>query len=175
MEKFNKGYIHIYTGNGKGKTTAALGLALRAAGSGMKVFIAQFIKGMKYSEIKALQNYSTNIKVKQYGKGCFVFREPSEEDCDYAKKGLLEVEKIIKSKSFDLIILDEINIAVALNLIDVEDILKIMEEKPEELELVLTGRYAHKKLIKKADLVTEMKEIKHYYQEGVMARTGIER
>lgn len=175
MAKLKKGYIQIYTGDGKGKTTAALGLALRAAGFGLKVFIAQFIKGMQYSEIKALKKYSDNISVKQYGRGCFIMREPEKEDYSAAKNGFDEIKKIIKDGLYDIVILDEINIAVQLKLISIMDLIEIMENKPENIELILTGRGADEEIIKRADLVTEMREIKHYYRSGVLARTGIER
>jgi len=175
MTKLKKGYIQIYTGDGKGKTTAALGLALRAAGCGLKVFIAQFIKGIEYSEIKALKKYSDNITVKQYGRGCFIMREPEKEDFYAANNGLDEIKNIIKNGFYDIVILDEINIAVQLKLISIVDLIDIMENKPENIELILTGRGADEELIKRADLVTEMREIKHYYRSGVIARTGIER
>ena len=175
MGKLKKGYIQIYTGDGKGKTTAALGLALRAAGFGMKIFIAQFIKGRKYSEIKALSKFSENITVKQYGRGCFIMREPEEKDYVFAEKGLAEIKEIVFGGLYDLIILDEINIALQLELIKTQDLMDIMTGKPENVELILTGRGADKDIIEKADLVTEMKEIKHYYKKGVLARTGIER
>jgi cob(I)alamin adenosyltransferase len=170
-----KGYIQVYTGDGKGKTTAALGLALRAAGAGLKVYIAQFVKGMKYSEINALGKMPDSIAVKQYGRNCFINRNPEEEDIRAAREGLKEVRQIMCSGKYQMIILDEANIATSYNLFSVDELLDFIEAKPEEVELVITGRTADPRIIEKADLVTEMKEIKHYYRKGVEARDGIER
>ncbi len=174
-----KGYIQVYTGNSKGKTTAALGLALRAAGAGLKVFIAQFIKERKCSEHKALERFKDLITIKQYGTG-FIRRAQSTEQraqtkaIEAAQHGLKEVKKIIASNQYDMVILDEINVAAHYNLLSIEELLRLMDEKPAHIELVLTGRYAHEDVIAKADLVTEMKEIKHYFKKGVKARRGIE-
>lgn len=169
-----QGYIHIYTGNGKGKTTAALGLALRAAGAGKKVFIAQFVKGMQYSEIDIIKRSVPEIEVRQYGLECFIINEPSEEDILAARKGLNETEKIIQEGKHDLIILDEATIALYYKLFSHDELLKVTENKPHQTEIVITGRYAPEELVKKADLVTEMTEVKHYYEKGVQARKGIE-
>jgi len=174
MVKLKKGYVQVYTGNGKGKTTAAFGLALRAAGNDMKVFIGQFVKGMKYSEIKALDKLSEHITVKQYGRGCFINREPDGKDIKAAVSGFEELKRIVVSRNYDLVILDEINIALHLRLISIEDVLELIDLKPDEMELVITGRKADKRLIEKADLVTEMLEVKHYYKTGVTSRKGIE-
>lgn len=168
-----KGYIHIYTGNGKGKTTAAFGLALRAALSGKKVFIGQFVKDMKYNETK-IENYLNNIEIKQLGRGCFIYEEPEEADKILAKKGLDECGKLLSSGEYDLIILDEINIALYYKLFEVSDVIKVLENKSYKTEVVLTGRYAPEELIEMADLVTEMVEIKHYYSQGVLSRDGID-
>ncbi len=170
-----KGYVHVYTGNGKGKTTAALGLALRAAGAGLKVFIAQFVKGSTYGEHNALTKLSDSITVKQYGQGFFLDRKPGEEDIRAAKEGLAEVKDIMSSGNYDIVILDEADIATYYNLFSVEDLLDFMRSKPEKIEIIITGRMADPKIIEEADLVTEMKEIKHYYQKGVGARRGIEK
>jgi len=170
----DQGYIQVYTGNGKGKTTAALGLSLRAVGAGFNVFIAQFVKGMEYSELKSIKQLSPKIILKQYGRDCFIYQNPEEEDFKVARKGFDEVKKIVSSGKFELVILDEINIATHYKLISVEEILELLETKPENVEIVLTGRNVDKRIIEKADLVTEMKEIKHYYQKGVHARKGIE-
>ena len=169
-----KGYIHVYTGNGKGKTTAALGLALRATGAGKKVFIAQFVKGQQYAEIKALASYLPSIPVKQYGLDCFIYKQPTQADIDAARKGLNEVKHIIQEGGCDMLILDEANIAVYYNLFSVDELLDVLGLKPEGMEVIVTGRYAHDKLIAYADLVTEMREVKHYYTKGVKARLGIE-
>jgi cob(I)alamin adenosyltransferase len=169
-----KGYIHVYTGDGKGKTTAALGLALRAFGAGKKVFIAQFIKGMPYSEIEAINNFLPGISIKQYGLDCFIKNKPTEKDVEAARSGLSEVSKIIASGDFNLVVLDEACIAVYYHLFTSSELLSIIKSKPESLEIVITGRYATEELIESADLVTEMKEVKHYYNQGVQARKGIE-
>ncbi len=169
-----RGYIQVYTGNGKGKTTAALGLALRAAGAMLKVFIAQFIKKRKCSEHKALERFSDLITVNQYGTGFLKREKPTKDQVDSAKKGLEDVKKALLSGQYDMVILDEVNIAVHYGLISADDVLGLIDKKPPETEVIITGRYANEKLIKKADLVTEMKEIKHYFKEGVKARKGIE-
>lgn len=169
-----KGYIHVYTGNAKGKTTAALGLALRAAGAGLRVFIAQFIKKTKCSEHNALKRFSDLITVKQYGTGFLKGKNPSMLEINSARKGLDEVKEVIASKDYDLIVLDEINVAVHYGLIDINEIMEMLGKKPSGVEIVLTGRYADPRIIEIADLVTEMSEIKHYYQKGVKARRGIE-
>ena len=169
-----QGYIQVYTGDGKGKTTAALGLALRAAGAGLKVFIAQFAKGMEYSEIKILREKLPEITIRQYGQDCFIVNKPTEKDIKLARQGLKEVREIIRSGKFDVVILDEATIAVHFNLFSNDELLDVIRRKPDNLELIITGRKAHPELIKAADLVTEMLEIKHYYQNGVKARKGIE-
>ncbi len=170
-----KGYVHVYTGDGKGKTTAAIGLAIRAAGAGRKVFIGQFLKSGEYSEHKALERFSDLIEIKQYGRGCFIYGAPEDEDIKAARKGLNEVRDIINSGEYDLVILDEANIAVYYKLFEVSKLLEIDRSRPEHVEIVITGRMADQSLIDEADLVTEMKEIKHYYKKGVIARPGIER
>ncbi len=171
----DKGYVHLYFGNGKGKTTAAIGLALRAAGCGLKVYIAQFVKGMKYSELDSLAKLKDSITVKQYGRGCYIRRQATEKDVEAAQKGLADVKKIIASGKYDMVILDEITIAEFFKLISVQDILDIISSKPDNVELVLTGRKADYRIIDAADLVTEMVEVKHYYTKGIEARKGIEK
>ncbi len=169
----DRGYIQVYTGNGKGKTTAALGLALRAICSGKKVYMGQFVKGMAYSEMEA-PSLLDGITIEQFGRDCFIKSDPTQEDIDIAWKGLQKVAKVIISQEYDLVILDELNIALHYNLFSIADVLEIIAYKPPQTELVITGRYAPEELIVVADLVTEMKEIKHYYQQGVKARKGIE-
>jgi len=169
-----KTYIQVYTGDGKGKTTAAIGLSIRAMGAGKNVFFAQFVKGQIYAEIKALEQFGEQICIKQYGLECFIVEKPKKEDIIKAQKGWEEVKKHILSGSYDLIILDEIHIAIYYKLLSLDDILETLKNKSPKTELVLTGRKAPKKIIDIADLVTEMKEIKHYYQKGVEAREGIE-
>lgn len=172
--KDNKGYIHIYTGNGKGKTTCALGLSLRAVCAGKKVFFGQFIKGMKYSELDAVK-YLPNFEMKQYGRDCFIYNSPTQEDIDMAKNALLEMKNILTEGKYDLVVMDELNIALYYKLFTVEEVIEILESKKKNVEVVITGRYALQELMDKADLVTEMKEIKHYYKKGVEARKGIEK
>jgi cob(I)alamin adenosyltransferase len=170
-----KGYVHVYTGNGKGKTTAAMGLALRAVGAGKKVFIAQFAKGMHYSELDSIAQFLPAITLKQFGLGCFIFNAPQQADIDAANDGLKEVENAIHSGKYDVIILDEANIAVFYNLFSVETLIEIIHQRHHSTEIIITGRYATEEIINFADLVTEMKEIKHYYKQGVQARVGIEK
>ncbi len=170
----DKGYIHIYTGNGKGKTTAALGLALRMSGTGQHVFVAQFVKSMQYAEIETINRHLPLIDHKQYGYGCFIDKKATEKDREAAQEGLWELENILLSKKYKLVILDELNIALYYNLIDLKDVIEIIKKKPYETELVITGRYAPKELIDLADLVTEMQEVKHYYTKGILSRKGVE-
>jgi len=170
-----KGYVHVYTGNGKGKTTAAMGLALRATGAGKKVYIAQYAKGMHYSELDAIAKHLPNITLKQYGLGCFIFNEPKQADIEAANVGLREVEAIISGCEYDVIILDEANIAVFYNLFSAQDLITILNKRNPATEIVITGRYACEEIMEYADLVTEMTEIKHYYKQGVQARVGIEK
>ena len=170
-----KGYLQVYTGNGKGKTTAALGLAVRAAGADLNVYIAQFIKQGEYSEIKALQQFEDRITIRQYGLGRFIRGKPNKEDIASAGKGLRSAKKEMLSGIYDVIILEEANVAVTCGLFSVQDLLEVVASRPESVELVITGRGAAAELIEMADLVTEMKEIKHYYNIGVTARVGIEK
>lgn len=169
-----KGFIHVYTGSGKGKTTASLGLGLRAVGAGFKVHMVQFMKGRRYSEIDGIDQLS-NFSVSQHGRDEFVNKKnPEQIDIDMAQEGFKYAKKIINDNKFDIIVLDEINVAVDFNLIELSDVLTLMKEKPDHLELILTGRYAHEDIIKNADLVTEMIEIKHPYQKGILSRKGID-
>jgi cob(I)alamin adenosyltransferase len=169
-----KGIVHVYTGPGKGKTTVALGLGLRAAGAGFKVHMLQFMKGRRYSEIGSIEKIP-NFTISQHGRDDFVSKEkPEQIDIDMAKEGFEKAKKIVKNNNHDMVILDEINVAVDYSLISVNDVLKLIDEKPEKLELVLTGRGAHPEIVKVADLVTEMLEIKHPYQQGVIGRKGVD-
>ncbi|MEL3907840.1 MAG: cob(I)yrinic acid a,c-diamide adenosyltransferase [Treponemataceae bacterium] len=172
--KLKRGYVQVYTGDGKGKTTAAFGLALRAVCAGYKVFIGQFMKGSNYSELKAVE-YLPNLKIEQFGNPRSFRNEPSQHDIDLANKGLKKIQAIVKSGEYDLVVMDEINIALKYNIFTTEKILDIIKNKAENVELILTGRYAKKEIIEAADLVTEMRMIKHYYTQGVKARTGIEK
>jgi len=164
--------IQVYTGNGKGKTTAALGLALRASGAGLKVYIAQFCKGQDCGELRALKKLK-NIKLEQFGRSCFITK-PTPKDIYLARSGLKKVNQVIKNDSYNIVILDEITVALKLKLISLKDVLALLKNTPKNIELVLTGRHAPSALIKAADLVSEIKEAKHYYNKGIRARKGIE-
>ncbi len=170
-----KGQIHIYTGNGKGKTTAALGRVIGAAGAGKKVFIGQFLKSGDYSEIKALKKLGDQVVVEHYGLGRFVKGHPSKEDIDAGMAGFKRVAQVVEKGEYDLVILDEGNIAVKYNIFSEQDLLDLLEKKPDHMEIVVTGRGATLTIMEKADLVVEMKAIKHYFQKGVEARVGIEK
>jgi cob(I)alamin adenosyltransferase len=170
-----RGYVQVYTGNGKGKTTAALGLAIRAAGAGLRVFIAQFIKKRKCSEHALLEELRDRITLKQFGRGCILGRQPSPGDRKAAREGYEEVKDVLLSNQYDVVILDEANVAAHYGLITAQDLLELMALKPKKVELVITGRYADERIIQAADLVTEMREIKHYREQGVAARRGIEK
>lgn len=170
------GFVQIYTGNGKGKTTAAIGQAVRAAGHGLKTYIVQFMKDHPYGEVESLKNLKQWITLEQYGNDEFVLKRehPDKKDVEIAHIALAQAREKMLSGKFDLIILDEVCVAIYFRLLNVNEVLKLIKEKPENLELILTGRYCPTELIDKADLVTEMKEVKHYYQKGIIARKGIE-
>jgi len=169
-----QGFVQVYTGDGKGKTTAALGLALRAAGAGLKVYIGQFIKNAEYSEIKALQRLADSITIEQFGRGCCILTEPCRADRDAAHQALAAIGRVLASGAYDLVIADEANVAVVLQLISEDDLLALIELRPPQVELVLTGRGAPPSVLARADLVTEMRLVKHYYDRGILARKGIE-
>ncbi|MFH1577683.1 MAG: cob(I)yrinic acid a,c-diamide adenosyltransferase [Candidatus Omnitrophota bacterium] len=165
--------IQVYTGEGKGKTTAAIGLALRAAGAGLRVYIGQFIKKGTFAEVKILKKIP-NIKIEQYGKGCLIRNKPCKTDIACASLGLKRAKQIILKGDFNLLILDEINVALYLGLLKLNQVIDLIKSIPKNTELVLTGRKAHPKIRKLADLVSEIKDIKHYYRKGTKARKGIE-
>jgi cob(I)alamin adenosyltransferase len=169
-----RGYIQVYTGNGKGKTTAAIGLAIRAAGAGLRVFFCQFLKAQNYSEIISLRRFEDLITVKQFGNENFIVKIPTDSDIAQAIEGFEEALHAIMSGMYDLVILDEINYAINLNLIKLQSVVQLIKNKPVPVEIILTGRNAAKEIIEIADLVSEIKEIKHYYKNGVLARKGIE-
>ena len=168
----SKGLIHVYTGSGKGKTTAALGLGIRAAGNGFKVHMIQFMKGRRYCELNSLDSLE-NFTFSQHGRDEFVNKEnPEQIDIKLAQEGFQKAQELITSEEYDMIILDEINVAVDYGLIALDDLVSLIDSKPDHLELVLTGRYADKEVSRRADYVTEMLEIKHPYQQGIQARKG---
>ncbi len=169
-----KGYIQVYTGDGKCKTTAALGLALRSVGAGLRVYLGQFIKGGEYSEIKILRSRFPEVTIEQYGSGGFVHHQPTPGQIQAARQGLQQLAAALRSGNYDVVIADEANTAVGAGLFTEKDLLALMDEKPDSVELILTGRGAGAAVQNRADLVTEMKCIKHYYDAGVSGRPGIE-
>ena len=173
-----KGLVIVYTGNGKGKTTAALGMALRAVGYEHKVCMLQFIKGSwHYGEMDSSKKLEPNFELIAVGKGFVGILDdnsPREEHEKYAAEAVRICREKIFSEKYDVIILDEVNYAITLGLIDVQEIIKIIKEKPSELDLVLTGRDVKEEIVELADLVTEMKEIKHPFKSGIKAKKGID-
>jgi cob(I)alamin adenosyltransferase len=176
VHKLTTGLVQIYTGASKGKTTAAFGLTVRAVGHGFKVFILQFMKGRKdYGELNGLKRLEPECQIEQFGTMGWVRKgEATDEDCFEAQKGLMRAREIVHSGEWDIVILDEIINAIWFELIPEDELLKLMEQKPEHVELILTGRNASQNLIEKAHLVTEMVQIKHPYEQGIPARLGIE-
>ena len=176
-----RGYIHVYTGDGKGKTTAAFGLALRAICAGKHVFIGQFIKSMSYHEnrlTELLQGADASfgkLTIELLGRGCFIRHLPEQVDIDLAREGLRKCAEQMQSGEYDVVILDELNVALHFHLLSVEEVLAAIATKHPSVELVITGRKAPQPLIDAADLVTTMEEVKHYYQAGVLSRDGIDR
>ncbi len=171
---WTQGYVQVYTGDGKGKSTAAFGLALRAAGAGLRVFIGQFAKGTASGERNAFSRFDDLVTIKQYGRSNFVKGEPSPEDREAALQGLADARERLVSGDYDVVILDEANVAAYLGLFRVDDLLELMDVRPSQVELVLTGRRADEGVMARADLVTEMRAICHYHDAGVPARKGIE-
>lgn len=192
----DKGYVQVYTGNGKGKTTAAIGLAIRALGAGKRVLLLQFMKSKVYSEHNILPQISPDLHLETLGKPFFVAKEgsltaeelakwgsevvvfpPGKPPADYvavAVQGIARAKAAVSNGKYDLVILDEINVAMFFELVSWQQVEDVINSKLENVELVLTGRGASPELIERADLVTEMREVKHYYQQGVEARLGIE-
>lgn len=170
-----RGLVMVITGNGKGKTTSAFGQVLRAVGKGYRVCMIQFMKGSKYGEVLAGEKYLPNVDFYQFGTDSFVKPgNPRQIDLDMAAQGMHKAAEVIHSGKYDMIILDEINVAVHFNLIAESDMLNLVQNKPAELDLILTGRYASEKLIAIADLVSEVNEIKHHFNAGIKSREGIE-
>jgi len=170
-----RGLVMVITGDGKGKTTSAFGQALRAIGQGYRVCILQFMKGRKYGEVIAAEKYLPDLTLYQFGLDSFVMRDNSAGiDVELARQGFEKAKEVIHSGKYDMVILDEINVAVDFGLIPEEELLEMVKNKPAELDLVLTGRYAAEKLKEIADLVSEVTEIKHHYNAGIKDRAGIE-
>ncbi len=166
-----RGFVQIYTGNGKGKSTAAFGLALRAVGAGYKVLIIQFLKGQEYSEHVSFKKLGIDFEL--YGRPEFIVGNPTDEDKKLCSEGLKRAKRAYE-EDYDIVILDEACVAVYLGVMKLDDLVDVICKKPPNVELVLTGRYAHERLVELADLVTEMKEVKHYYSKGIIARKGVE-
>ena len=175
--KLARGYVQVYTGDGKGKTTAALGQALRAVGHNCRVFMILFMKGnIEYGELETARRLAQFMELREMGRESFVSKDnPEAIDIEWARDGLRLARKVIEAGQHDLVILDEINVAVDFRLLPLEEVLELLRDKPDHVELILTGRYAHPDIIESADLVTEMRNIKHYYDRGIEARVGIER
>ena len=175
LARFNKGIVLVYTGNGKGKTTAAMGQALRALGHGFKVLVIQFMKGKKYGEVLCAEKLLPNLKIIPCGLDSFVMKDnPAPVDIELARQGLKLAQEALASKEYQMVILDEINVALDFKLIPLEEVLDLIRNKPDAIDLVLTGRYAPQEIIDLADTVSEVKEIKHHYSKGIKERAGIE-
>ena len=170
-----RGTVQVYTGEGKGKTTAALGLTLRAAGAGLRVYIAQFLKSGQTSEIEALKRFADRVTVEQFGTGRFLRGRATAADITAAERGLQRVKEILQAGVFDVVILDEASVAADQGLFSEHRLLEMIAGRPGHVEVVITGRNAGAAIIAAADLVTDMKAVKHYYRQGVRARVGIEK
>jgi cob(I)alamin adenosyltransferase len=170
-----RGLVQVFTGNGKGKTTAAIGSVLRAVGQGFRVFIVFFMKGdYPYGEQKALAQLP-NVTTARFGFQSFVDPDNVKpEEKEEAEKALKTAREAMESREYDIVVLDEVNIAAAWGLVDIDEVVELVRSKPETVELILTGRYANERLIELADLVTEMKEVKHPYQKGILSRRGFD-
>ena len=175
-QKLEKGFIQVYTGNGKGKTTAAIGQAVRAAGFGLRTYFVMLMKEFPYNEVKSLEKLKDFITIVQVGKDDFVYKKvpPPESEKGKIKDALAAAKVKMLSSEYDLIVLDEIFVSIYFGLIEKEDVIEFLSDKPQSVELILTGRYCPQEIIDKADLVTEMTEVKHYYEKGVLSRRGIE-
>lgn len=169
-----KGYVHIYTGNGKGKTTSAIGLMVRAVGAGKKVYFGQFMKQGNYSEIKMLEERFPEITLEQYGGRLLLGIESDNSDKAIAQEGFKRAQEALHSGKYDMVVLDEIHVVTFLEQLQLEQVISLIENRPENVELVLTGRYANEQVIALADLVSEIAQVKHYFNDGVPARAGIE-
>lgn len=174
--KPDKGYIQIYTGNGKGKTTAAIGQAIRALGAGFKVLLVQFMKSYPYSELPILEQFHPQLTIKRFGNDDFVFKKapPGQTLVEEMQQGLEAARQTMCTGKFDIIILDEVLVSIYFKLLQTGEVVHFIKQKPDSVELILTGRYCPDELLQMADLVTEMKEVRHYYNEGIRARRGIE-
>lgn len=175
MEEYSQGFIQIYTGEGKGKTTAAIGLAVRALGAGLKVAFLQFFKPDTSSEVLILKQFEPNLFYQNFGEGKFVRGKVNQSLKDNLLKGWTLAKKLIKEGSYDLVILDEIFYVLEWGIINLKEFLEVLKEKADKVEVVLTGRKAPQEIVEMADLVSEVKKVKHYFDRGVLARKGIEK
>jgi cob(I)alamin adenosyltransferase len=175
--RLGQGCVQVYTGDGKGKTTAALGLAMRAWGRGMRTYIGQFMKGQYYAELTAAAQTNGAIVIEQYGRDTFVHvkNPPNPEDVALAQAGLAKLKAALTGGLYAVVVADEINTAHYFHLVSVDDMRELIARKPEGVELIFTGRYCPPEIVAVAQLVTEMKEIKHYWCDGLQARDGVER
>ena len=169
-----KGRFQIYTGSGKGKTTAALGLTLRAAGAGLRTYLGQFLKRRRTGEVRMLGERFPEVTVEQYGRSGFVSEKPSPADVEAARRGLRKLRRALLGGNYDVVIADELTVAIRLGLVREEDAMDLIAQRPAGVELVLTGRGAGRRIIRQADLVTDMRKVKHYFDRGTKARRGIE-
>ena len=174
--KLAKGLVQVYTGNGKGKTTASLGLVFRALGHGLRIYMMQFMKGQTvYGELESAKQFVDQLTIEQVGMPGFIKEgKQTEVDRNMAQEALERAKEIVASGDYDLVVLDELNCAVDFDLLELESVKGMIRAKPEHTELVITGRNAHPDIVELADLVTEMREIKHYFNNGQEARVGIE-
>jgi len=181
MPKTTQALIHVYTGDGKGKTTAALGLALRAAGHGLHTYVGQFMKGQEYGELQAAKMLGTDdrgrplLTIAQFGKPTLIHREDaSQEDIQLARVGLASALQAMLSGAYEIVVLDEVNVALYFELLTVQEVLAFLDQKPPQVELVLTGRRVPQEIVDRGDYVTVMEEVRHPYQKGIKARKGVE-
>ena len=176
-KRLSQGMVQVYTGDGKGKTTAALGLACRAVGHGYKVLIIQFMKGnLEYGELETARRLAPLLTIRSMGRGCRINHEnPDPEDIKLCHEGMLLAWRAVSNEEYNIVILDEINVAMELGLVPKAEVLKLLDKRPAHVELILTGRHAAPEIIERADLVTEIREIKHYYRKVVESRMGIEK
>jgi len=175
QQRLEKGLVQVYTGDGKGKTSAAFGLALRAVGRGLKVYFIQFIKGgFDYGELYIVEKIP-NLKLATFGRGRFVTEiPPSKEDSKLVREAFELAKKVVNSGKYDVVVLDEVNVVLNLKMLSIDEVIDLIKSKPKHVELILTGRYVPAQIIDAADLVTEMREVKHPYTQGVPPRKGIE-
>jgi len=174
-KRLRQGLIQVYTGDGKGKTTCALGLAFRAVGQGFRVYMVQFLKTDDTGEAQAARRLAPDFTIESFGHPGFPrLADPEPETLEVARQAFGRARQVILAGDYDLVILDEVNLALAYNLVPLSEMLEVLRRRPSHVEVVLTGRGAPQELVALADLVTEMRPLKHYFEAGVKARRGIE-